>query len=160
VGNHHPSISPYGTFRCRDGLIQVGVANENQWQRFAPLVGIDPADPRFRVNHLRVTARDELTAEIEQALGREGRAYWLGELAAASVPAGSIRSIDEVYDWEQTRSQGLVISVEHPELGTIELPGPALRFDGDPPRQHSAPPLLGQHDVAVRDWLGQEDAGG
>jgi crotonobetainyl-CoA:carnitine CoA-transferase CaiB-like acyl-CoA transferase len=65
-----------------------------------------------------------------------------------------------VYDWEQTRSQGLVISVEHPELGTIELPGPALRFDGDPPRQHSAPPLLGQHDVAVRDWLGQEDAGG
>jgi hypothetical protein len=38
-------------------------------------------------------------------------------------------------------------------LGEIELPGPVLRFDGQPPRAHAAPPLLGQHDAAVRDWL-------
>ena len=153
VGNHHPSIAPYGAFRCRDGLLQVGVANEGQWQRFAPLVGLDPADSRFSANHLRVTARDQLTAEIEQALGQQDRAHWLGELAASGVPAGAVRSIDEVYDWAQTRSQGLVIPVQHPVLGQIELPGPVLRFDGDPPRRHSAPPVLGQHDASVRDWL-------
>jgi crotonobetainyl-CoA:carnitine CoA-transferase CaiB-like acyl-CoA transferase len=156
-GLYHPSIMPYGVFRCRDGMIQVAVANETLWQRFAPLVGIDPADERFRVNQLRVQAKDQLITEIEDALGGGDRARWLELLAQAGVPAGSIRAIDEVYDWEQTRSQGLLISVQHPTLGTIELPGPALRFDDEPPRAHATPPLLGQHDAAVRDWLDSLD---
>jgi crotonobetainyl-CoA:carnitine CoA-transferase CaiB-like acyl-CoA transferase len=157
TGNHHPSIVPYGAFRCADGMIQVAVANEGQWQRFAPLVGIDPADERFAANQLRVARRDELIAEIERALAQSDRAHWLGLLARADVPAGSIRAMDEVYDWDQTRSQGLVISVQHPVLGRIELPGPALRFDGESPREHMAPPVLGQHDAAVRDWLDELD---
>jgi len=157
TGNHHPSIAPYGAFRCGDGMIQVAVANEGQWRRFAPVVGIDPDDERFAANQLRVARRDELIAEIEQALARSDRAHWLGLLARADVPAGSIRAMDEVYEWDQTRSQGLVISVEHPVLGRIELPGPALRFDGESPREHTAPPVLGQHDAAVRAWLDELD---
>ena len=160
AGNHHPSIMPYGVFRCRDGMIQVAVPNEGLWQRFAPLVGIDPADERFCVNRRRVEASDQLIAEIETALSRADRAEWLGILAQAGIPAGSVRTIDEVYQWEQAISQGLLISVEHASLGRIELPGPALRFDGEPPRGHAAAPLLGQHDAAVRDWLDRADKGG
>jgi crotonobetainyl-CoA:carnitine CoA-transferase CaiB-like acyl-CoA transferase len=37
------------------------------------------------------------------------------------------------------------------------LPGPPLRFDGDEPRQHDAPPTLGQHDASVRAWLDEVD---
>jgi crotonobetainyl-CoA:carnitine CoA-transferase CaiB-like acyl-CoA transferase len=62
-----------------------------------------------------------------------------------------------VYEWEQTRSQGLVIEVDHPRLGPIELPGPPLRFDGAPPREHTAPPLLGEHNAAVLAWLDEID---
>jgi len=156
TGNHHPSIAPYGAFRCADGMIQVAVANDGQWQRFGPVVGIDPADERFADNQRRVARRAELTGEIEQALARAGRARWLALLGRAGVPAGSIRTIDEVYEWEQTRSQGLVISVDHPVLGRIELPGPSLRFDGATPREHMPPPVLGQHDAAVRAWLDEE----
>jgi crotonobetainyl-CoA:carnitine CoA-transferase CaiB-like acyl-CoA transferase len=156
AGNHHPSIVPYGAFRCADGMIQVAVANEGQWRRFAPVVGIDPADGRFAENQLRVARRAELITEIERALAGGGRAHWLALLARAGVPAGSIRAIDEVYEWDQTRSQGLVISVDHQVLGRIELPGPALRFDGVAPRDHAPPPVLGQHDAAVRAWLDEE----
>jgi crotonobetainyl-CoA:carnitine CoA-transferase CaiB-like acyl-CoA transferase len=153
TGNHHPAIAPYGTFRCGDGMIQVAVANEAQWRRFAPVLGLDPDDGRFARNEQRVTRRPELIAEIERALAARGRDEWLPLLAGAGIPAGSIRDISEVYEWPQTRSQGLVISVDHPVLGEIELPGPVLRFDGQAPRAHAAPPLLGQHDAAVRDWL-------
>ncbi|MEJ7741861.1 MAG: CoA transferase [Nocardioidaceae bacterium] len=45
------------------------------------------------------------------------------------MPAGKVRTIDDVYTWEQTRSQGLVVEVDHPVLGTVELPGPPIRFD-------------------------------
>ena len=156
TGNHHPSIVPYGAFRCADGMIQVAVANEGQWRRFAPVVGIDPADGRFAENQLRVARRAELITDIERALAGGRRAHWLALLAQAGVPAGSIRAIDEVYEWDQTRSQGLVISVDHQVLGRIELPGPTLRFDGVAPRDHAPPPVLGQHDAAVRAWLDEE----
>jgi crotonobetainyl-CoA:carnitine CoA-transferase CaiB-like acyl-CoA transferase len=121
------------------------------------VAGIDPADERFAANPLRVAHAGELIAAIEKALGTADRAHWLELLASAGVPAGSIRTIDEVYEWEQTRSQGLVIEVDHPELGQIELPGPPLRFDGEPPARHAPPPLLGQHNTEVLAWLDELD---
>ena len=152
-GNHHPSISPYGAFACRDGMVQVAVGSEALWRLFAPVVGIDPAADPFGTNQSRVAHRDELTARIEQAFGAEPVAHWLAALAAAGVPAGAVRSLDQVYDWDQTRSQGLLIEVEHPVLGSITLPGPPLRFDGADQPEHASPPTLGQHDEAVRGWL-------
>ncbi|WP_030144962.1 CaiB/BaiF CoA transferase family protein [Spirillospora albida] len=153
VGNDHPSIAPYGTFRCADGQIQIGVANQGLWRTFAPLVGLDPDDPRYATVPDRAARRAELTAAVEAALADGTRAEWLKRLDDAGVPAGSIRSIDEVYEWDQTRSQGLVIEVDHPVLGPIELPGPPLRFDGAEPRAHTAPPLLGEHNDTVMAWL-------
>ena len=75
------------------------------------------------------------------------------------MPAGKVRSVDEVYAWDQTASQGLLIDVEHDVLGPLTLPGPPLRFfgaDGEEVtrRDHAAPPTLDQHGAAVRSWLG------
>jgi crotonobetainyl-CoA:carnitine CoA-transferase CaiB-like acyl-CoA transferase len=159
IGNDHPSIAPYGTFRCADGVLQIGVANQGLWATFAPIVGIDPADPRFATIPLRSEHRPELTALIEKALAAAPRQDWLARFAAAGIPAGAIRSIDEVYDWAQTRSQGLVVEVDHPEIGRIELPGPALRFDDAADRTHTAPPTLGQHTESILAWLDDLDAG-
>ncbi|MGP3930020.1 CaiB/BaiF CoA transferase family protein [Nonomuraea sp. KM88] len=152
-GNHHASIAPYGAFRCADGMLQIAAANDGQWRKVAALLGIDPADPRYATNRERFAHRDELIADMERALAADDRAHWLARLAEAGVPAGAIRSIDEVYAWEQTRSQGLVVEVEHPVLGKIELPGPPLRFDGLTGAEHSAPPALGQDNDAVLAWL-------
>ncbi len=156
IGNDHPSIAPYGTFRCADGVLQIGVANQGLWRRFAPIVGIDPDDQRYASIQDRSARRPELTADIEKALLAEGREAWLERLAAAGIPSGAIRSIDEVYEWDQTRSQGLVVEVDHPQLGPIELPGPAVRFDGAGPFPHTAPPTLGQHTEEILAWLGDQ----
>ena len=68
-----------------------------------------------------------------------------------------LKHLQQVYEWDQARSQGLLIDVEHPSLGTVQLPGPPLRiFDGTGAewhREHTAPPLLGQHNDAVLAWL-------
>jgi formyl-CoA transferase len=58
-----------------------------------------------------------------------------------------VRTIDEVYAWAQTRSQGLVIDVDHVTLGRLQLAGPPLRFfdtDGQEITRtsHTAPPTL------------------
>jgi crotonobetainyl-CoA:carnitine CoA-transferase CaiB-like acyl-CoA transferase len=158
IGNEHPSIAPYGTFRCADGLLQVGVANQGLWRRFAPVVGVDPDDARFATVPDRSRNRVELTALIEKALAHGNREHWLARLGELGVPAGAIRSFDEVYEWDQTRSQGLVVGVDHPTLGRIELPGPALRLDGPGTPEHTAPPELGQHTHSVLAWLDEVDS--
>lgn len=154
-GNHHPSIAPYGMFHTADAPIQVAVGSESQWRAFAPVVGLDPDDPRFAANRDRIAHREELLAAIEGAFAAASAGQWLARLDEVGVPAGRVRTLDEVYTWEQTRSQGLAITVDHPVLGPIELPGPPLRFDGRTGGRatHAAPPALGQHNEQVRAWL-------
>ncbi|MEV4749504.1 CoA transferase [Streptosporangium sp. NPDC049248] len=156
-GNHHASIAPYGAFHCADGMIQIAVANDAQWHKVAALLEIDPDIAKYATNRERFAHRDELIADMERRLTKHDRAHWLTALGEAGVPAGAIRSIDEVYAWEQTRSQGLVVEVDHPVLGTIELPGPPLRFDGDLPMRHTAPPALGEHNDEVLAWLRERE---
>jgi crotonobetainyl-CoA:carnitine CoA-transferase CaiB-like acyl-CoA transferase len=156
-GNHHASIAPYGAFRCADGMLQIAAANDGQWKKVAALLDIDPDVAKYATNRERFAHRDELIADMEKALAAHDRGHWLAELGKAGVPAGAIRSIDEVYTWDQTRSQGLVVEVDHPVLGTIELPGPPLRFDGLAAQEHTAPPALGQDGDAVLAWLEERE---
>jgi crotonobetainyl-CoA:carnitine CoA-transferase CaiB-like acyl-CoA transferase len=160
VGNHHAQIAPYGMYRTRDDIVQVAVGSEGQWRTFAPVVGLYPEDERFAVNSQRVAHRDELTAAIEAAFAAESADVWLERLAAVGIPAGKVRDFQQVYEWEQTRSQGLLIDVDHPTLGRIQLPGPPLRFDDNQyagaRETNLPPPRLGEHNTTVRAWLDED----
>ena len=161
TGNHHAQIAPYGLFRTADDDVQVAVGSEAQWRAFAPLAGLDPDDERFARNSDRVANRAELIGLIEAAFAAAPADVWLDRLAEKGIPAGKVRTLDQVYDWDQTRSQGLLVEVEHPVLGAIQLPGPPLRFDDLPHAGaravNLAPPRLGEHDDSVRAWLDSLD---
>ena len=161
-GNHHPSICPYGLFTCADGLIQLSCGSEGLWQKLAQGFGIDPFAPGFATNRERVGNRDRVIETLNAAFAEIPHADLMVRLAEIGIPAGEVRTLDRVYDWDQTRSQGLVIDVEHPVLGTIEIPGPPIRFDDNAfaggRREHLHPPLLGEHNESVRAWLDELDA--
>lgn len=111
-------------------------------------------------NSERVAHRAELIAVLEEAFSNITRQELLTRLNDAGVPSGRVRNLQEVYEWEQTRSQGLLVEVEHPTLGRVELPGPPLRFfaaDGTETTrtEHTSPPLLDQHGEKVNAWLAQ-----
>ncbi|GAB3623271.1 CoA transferase [Mariniluteicoccus endophyticus] len=156
-GNHHPSITPYGLFECSDGPVQIACGSERQWRQLCDLFGVDPDRAGMATNPERVANRDEVIDFVNDLCSRWKAADLLQALADAGIPAGKVRTIDEVYAWDQTRSQGLVLDVEHPVLGHIELPGPPLRFDGSDHAggrsTHLAPPMLGEHNESIRAWL-------
>jgi crotonobetainyl-CoA:carnitine CoA-transferase CaiB-like acyl-CoA transferase len=149
-GNHHPSIAPYGLFRCGEGAVQIACGNDSQWQKIHMEFRLD-VDASLSTNRQRVERRPEVIRILESAFSSLAAADVLARLEAVGVPAGRVRSIDEVYAWDQTRSQGLLIEVEHASLGPIQLPGPPLRFfdvNGDREvettrEHHQPPPLLG-----------------
>ena len=154
-GNYHPSICPYGLYRAADGFVQIAVGSDALWQRMAPAFGLDR--PQWALNRDRVRDHAAVNAAVDGAFGRLPAASVLGTLGELGIPAGKVRDFAEVYGWEQTRSQGLVIEVEHAALGRITLPGPPLRFETGGRETgrsaHLAPPVLDQHGESVRRWL-------
>jgi len=155
-GNHHPSIAPYGLFHCRNGSVQIAVGSEGLWRRLCEGFGLDPAAEGLATNSERVAHRERVIEVIEAAFADWDAEPLLARLAETGIPAGKVRTLDEVYAWGQTASRGLLIDVEHSSLGKLILPGPPLRFfgdDGEVTRQHSAPPTLDQDGAAIRAWL-------
>jgi formyl-CoA transferase len=156
-GPHHPSICPYGLFHASDGAVQISIGSEGLWQKFAPAFGLPVDGEGFATNADRVRNSDAVKAAVDAAFAQYSSADLLAKLDEIGVPSGQVKNLQQVYEWEQTRSQGLLIDVDHPVLGPIEIPGPPLRFfDGDGTewrRQHLAPPLLGEHTEAVLQWL-------
>src|SRR6476619_8369659 len=107
-GNHHPSIAPYGLFHCRQGRVQISVGSEKLWATFASAFGIDNTRPEFASNADRVRNREQVIAEVERVFSGFEAEPLLTKLNDAGIPAGRVRTLDEVYEWEQVHSQRLV----------------------------------------------------
>jgi crotonobetainyl-CoA:carnitine CoA-transferase CaiB-like acyl-CoA transferase len=159
TGPHHPAIAPYGMFATGSAPVQVAVGSEGLWRTFCAVLDLDPDEPRFARNGDRVAHRDELIAVVESHFATAQAEHWLDLLLGAGIPAGKVRSMDDVYGWEQVRSLGLVLDVEHPAYGPLQLSGSPLRFDDNAHSggraTHVAPPTLGQHSGAIRAWLAE-----
>jgi len=152
-GNQHPTVCPYGVFEAKDAPIVIAVGNDAIWARFAPLVDIDPQSDAFATNALRIEHQGELHALLRPRLATRSVAQWLPVFEEAGVPAGQVKTIDQVYATAQVRQQNLVWQAEHSTLGPIELPGSPLRFGRSAVSLRLAPPTLGEHTTQVRGEL-------
>jgi formyl-CoA transferase len=153
-GNRHPTIAPYGAFACSDGFVNIAVGSEGLWHRFAPAVGLAVDDPRYATNGDRVANWDELEAEVNAVLSGDTVDHWMGVFDDAGVPAGRIRTMDQVYGWDQVEHLDLVDRVTHPTAGDLELPGAPVRWSRSGSRPATAPPRLGEHTDEIRNELG------
>ncbi|WP_127480730.1 CaiB/BaiF CoA transferase family protein [Nocardioides pantholopis] len=157
AGDHHPSIAPYGMFATASAPIQIACGSEGLWKALCRALELDADAPQFATNPLRVANRDELIAVLEGLFAAQPAEHWLALLAHAGIPSGKVRTLDDVYAWDQTRSQGLLLTVDHATQGELELPGSPIRFDDNPfsggRPTHTAPPTLDQHGAAIREWL-------
>ena len=115
---------------------------------------------------LRVARRDELTARLIEAAFAAARRRALAAAprrGRASRPARSA-PLDDVYTWEQTLSQGLLIEVDHPDASArSSCPGRRCASTTcrtpEAATAHLPPPRLGEHNDAVLAWLDEREQG-
>ena len=128
-GNHHPSITPYGLFSCKDGMLQIACGSEGLWVKLASAFGIDPAGEGMATNRERVANRDAVNAAVNAAFADRTLAELLTTLDQIGVPAGEVRTLDRVYEWDQTRCRAWCSTSTTRSSAPIEIPGPPIRFD-------------------------------
>ena len=156
LGNAHPNIVPYETFRTADGELAVAVGSERQWPRFCEALGLAAlaTDPRFATNGARVEHRAELRPLLANALGAKPTAHWLTALDAAEIPCGPINDIVAAFAQPGAQALDMTVEVEHPVLGALKQAGIPFRLGATPASIRSAPPLLGEHSREILAELG------
>lgn len=152
MGNRHPSIAPYETLRCRDGLLAVACGNDGQFARLATALGAAALadDARFRTNTARVGHREELVAALEERLAHGDAAEWQRRLTGAGVPAGKVGTIADGFTLAE--ELGLSPTVT-PAGGGTPMARHPVTYSTGPVREASPPPRLDEHGDAVRAWL-------
>jgi formyl-CoA transferase len=160
-GNEHPTIVPYETFEAADGWINLGVANDDLWQRFCKAAERPDlaADARYTKAADRVRNREELVPLVRSIVKARTRDDWMARLDAAGVPSGAIRTVGEVCDSELLEARGMIAEMAHPTAGTVKAIKNAVHLSGTPLDAYAAPPRLGEHTHAVlTDLLGYSAA--
>ncbi len=158
-GSSHILTAPYQAFPTQDGWINIGGANQANWERLVGVLGLPElaADPRFKTNADRMTHKPTL-AELIAARTRTRRsADWLAALEAAGVPAGPINRISEMLADPQVLARQMVVELDHPHAGRVPALGLPIKFSDTPGSVRRAAPLLGQHTREVLGSLGYSE---
>jgi formyl-CoA transferase/CoA:oxalate CoA-transferase len=158
LGNRHPTIAPYETFRTSDGEIVIAVGNDGIWRRFCPAIERPELaeDPRFRTNRDRLSNYGALREVLEAVLAARTRAEWTERFHAASVPCGSVRDVAEVLADPHLQAREMIGTLEHPTVGSTRVMGTPIKLSQTPGSIRTPPPTLGQHTAAVLEELGYD----
>lgn len=160
LGSAHPLNAPYQAFRTKDGWINIGAANQRNWERFLDVIAQPELndDPRFSSNHLRMQNLDALVAVLETTLEQETTDTWLERMEQAGLPAGPILDILEMHQDPQAIARDMILSVDHPKAGAVQTLGHPVKYSETPAAITCAAPVLGQHSREILAEAGYDTA--
>ena len=147
TGSAHILTAPYQAFEASDGWINIGGANQTNWERICDVLGHAEwrSDPRFATNSDRMAHLDVLVDLMNVVVRTRTREQWQTAFDAAGVPAGPVHTIGEALSHPQTMARGMVVEVGHPQAGATRAIGCPIHFSASPDRSSTPAPLLGQH---------------
>jgi formyl-CoA transferase len=147
LGSAHRMSAPYQAFRCADGFITVGGANDRSFHRLCDVLGHAEwaAAPEFETDADRTRNREDLAGRIESITVTRPCGYWLARFDENGIPCGPINDYAEVLRDPQVLARDLVVDVEHPTLGRIKALGSPVKLSATPPDVRRRAPLLGEH---------------
>ncbi|XP_004840312.1 succinate--hydroxymethylglutarate CoA-transferase isoform X13 [Heterocephalus glaber] len=150
-GTAHGSIVPYQAFKTKDGHLVVGAGNNQQFATLCKILNLPELidDSKYKTNHLRVQNRKELIKILSARFEEEMTATWLCLFEGCGIPYGPINNMKGVFADPQVLHNGLIMEMNHPAVGKISVPGPAVRYSKFKMSEARPPPLLGQHTTHI-----------
>jgi crotonobetainyl-CoA:carnitine CoA-transferase CaiB-like acyl-CoA transferase len=156
TGSAHILTAPYQAFPTSDGWINIGGANQSNWERIAKAIGRPEliADPRFVNNGERMKNLEALVPLVSERTRTRSSSEWIREFEAAGVPVGPINKIGDVLADPQVKAREMVVEVEHSRVGRTKALGLPIKFSETPGGVTRGAPTLGQHTDEVLASLG------
>ena len=154
VGLAHPSISPYGVFKTRDGAdILISIQNDREWRVLAEKVMGDKAlaaDPAFATNVERVKRRPETDGRVAAVFAEHDAEAMATKLEAAEIAFGRVNGPGDLARHPHLRR----VSVGTPG-GPVAMPAAPAQRAGEV-RKYGPVPALGEHTERIKAEFGSK----
>ncbi|MFQ5381160.1 MAG: CaiB/BaiF CoA transferase family protein [Dehalococcoidia bacterium] len=147
-GKQRYRAATYTHYRCLDGgYIAVAANTQPMWERLCEALGRSDlgSDERFKGPWARDRNLQELVAILRSEFASRPRADWEDRLAAHDVPHAPVLEYAAVAEHPQYAANGYFVDIDHPNLGRMRVPGPAIHMSETPPSVQGGGPELGQH---------------
>jgi crotonobetainyl-CoA:carnitine CoA-transferase CaiB-like acyl-CoA transferase len=154
TGSAHILSAPYQAFRAADGWLNIGGANQANWERMCRVLGAQDwlQDPRFASNAERMKNLEALERTMSERLKSRKVDELIQALEAEGVPCGRINTIADVASDPQALARDMVVELEHPRAGGTRALGLPIKLSRTPGKVSRPAPVLGQH---TREVLGE-----
>ncbi|MCW5659950.1 MAG: CoA transferase [Burkholderiaceae bacterium] len=161
-GNFHPTLAPMGTYRARDGLVNLAASSQKMWEALCEALDAQElaADPAFADTAARNRNRHALDAALQAVTAHFSVDELVRRLNPAGVPCGPIHDIGQAFADPQVRHLRMTRPAEHPQLGRIQLLRSPINLSAHAHAEafERAAPEAGQHSAQVLREFGFDDA--
>ncbi len=143
---HHP------VHKTKDGYLTANVGPDfRAWQNVCKAMGKEELlkDPRFSSQAAVMTNRDAATAEVRNWLAGLTTAEAEQRLVAHHVVTGVVKTLDEAARQPQVKARELVVEVDDPVLGRIDVVNSSIKYANSEARVRGPAPMLGEHNAEV-----------
>jgi formyl-CoA transferase len=155
VGNSHPTGSPTGVFRTKDGYANLA-PTPVMWKRFCKAIARDDLieHPNYSTPKARRAHREELHELLSEITVTITTDELIRRMNEAGIPCGPIYSLDQTFADPQVKHLGIAQSVPSKKLGDIRLVGQPVILSRTPNQLVSAAPEYGEHTEEILGELG------
>ena len=151
MGNKHPNIVPYQTFKAQDQEFIIACGNDKQFKDLCIAIGYPELleNPSYLRNQDRVRHRNQLIPLLSEHFLQKTAKEWVEAIHAVKVPVGVINSVEEALAEPQIQHRNMLVNMPHALNENFKVIGSPIKLSDTPVEYRHAPPQLGEHTAQV-----------
>jgi crotonobetainyl-CoA:carnitine CoA-transferase CaiB-like acyl-CoA transferase len=141
IGNSHFVHMPYNTFATADYPIVIAAVGDQFWPRLLKIFTNEGLqDPKYEQAPARQAEKEKLESIMQKELSQHNSDYWLERLREEKIPCARVNNLEQALTDEQIIYRNMMVNVDHPDGGSVKLPGNPIKLSLNNEDSFSSPP--------------------
>ena len=131
LGTDHPTISPFGVFKTKNGAITLAAGNNKIFKKLCDAIECKKLndDVLFSTNKKRNKNLKLLKIKIESKLKNKNSEFWIKKFRKSDIPCAPINTIKNIVDDPHLKERKMVLDYRNNKFNSFKVTGNPLKFN-------------------------------